>query len=164
MRLRQYDEQLKSLLLNIERDAAVLADRNLRSFNRNTPPMSLDELADILSPHINGKLKIKLRTRSYLQLLVSRSATMVANNILLDYSALEEEQKAQFTALFRHWSARGFDWGLACEPTLLTKIGFIIFFAQYRNQNGCRVSTQSASRPFLRCIFLFCRYRPEMFE
>ena len=145
-RLRRYDEQLNALLLNIERDAAVPADRNLSTSNQNTPPMTLNELSNVLIPHFTGEFKTKICTRSCLQLLVNRSATMVANNIMLDYGALEAEQKAQFTALFRRWSARSFDWALRCEPTVLAKIAFVIILAQYRNHNGCRVSSRHEQR------------------
>ena len=77
---------------------------------------------------------------------------MVANNIMLDYGALEAEQKAHFTALYRRWSAREFDWRLAREPTVISNIKLIIILAQYRNENGCRVSTRSAGRPMLSCV------------
>ena len=152
-RLRRYDEQLNALLLNIERDAAVLADRNLSTFNQNTPPMTLDELSNVLIPHLTGEFKTKIRTRSCLQLLVNRSATMVANNIMLDYGTLEAEQKAQFTALFRRWSARSFDWGIRSRIDR-QKINLVIFLAQYRNdENGCRIKTQQAHRPMLLCVY-----------
>ena len=58
-RARHNDEQLKALLLKIEHDAALLADRNLSTFDRNLPLMTMEELADFLIPHLTRELKQK---------------------------------------------------------------------------------------------------------
>ena len=139
-----------ALLKRSERVSKTIAEQNLRAFDvqKRAPPLTIDELRAFLVQLLGGLLE-KLDCYAFVESSERARDLTTGTHILSAYIGYDDERRRHFSALFRVWQVRQFEFDARWNSVMMTNINILVRLCSYNiDAKCCKILTRRGqSRP-----------------